>query len=71
MTRDTTAEMADVQEQSYRAMGEGRRLEVAFALSDFAHALAVAGFKVRCGAVSDEEARVQLASALYGVEPGT
>ena len=67
--RDTTAEAAELQLQAYREMGPGGRLRIAFSLSDFTHALAVAGIRRRHPELSEEEARRKLAEMLYLPKP--
>ena len=66
VSRDTTPDAALLHEQSYRQLGMAGRLRIALELSDFTHALAVAGIKRRFPGCSDEEARRHLAEALYG-----
>ncbi len=65
---DTTPEAATLHEESYRQIGMAGRLRIAMELSDFTHALAVAGIKLRTPGCSDEEARHRLAELLYGSE---
>ena len=63
---DTTPDAAMLHEESYREIGMAGRLRIAMELSDFTHALAVAGIKQRSPGCSDEEARRRLAEVLYG-----
>jgi hypothetical protein len=67
IARDTTPDAASLLEESYRAAGMAGRLRIALELSDFTHALAVAGIKLRDPNCTDETARRRLAEALYGV----
>jgi hypothetical protein len=64
--RDTTPEAAALHAQAYRELGPAGRFKIALELSDFTHALAVAGIKLRHPELSDEEARRKLAERLYG-----
>ena len=66
--RDTTAVAASLHEDAYRELGLGGRLRIAFELSDFAHALAVAGIRSRHPEYTEEEAQRKLAEILYGAE---
>jgi hypothetical protein len=66
VSRDTTPDAALLHEESYRQLGMAGRLRIALELSDFTHALAVAGIKRRSPGCSDEEARRRLAEILYG-----
>jgi hypothetical protein len=63
---DTTRDAALLHEQSYREIGMAGRLRIAMELSDFTHALAVAGIKGRTPSCSEDEARRRLAEVLYG-----
>ena len=63
---DTTPDAALLHERSYREIGMAGRLRIALELSDFTHALAVAGIKRRTPNCSEEDARRRLAEALYG-----
>ncbi|HYC88942.1 MAG TPA: hypothetical protein VEO54_07005 [Thermoanaerobaculia bacterium] len=63
---DTTPDAALLHEQSYRELGMAGRLRIAMELSDFTHALAVAGIRRRTPNCSEEEARHRLAEVLYG-----
>jgi hypothetical protein len=63
---DTTVEMAALHEESYRQLGLAGRFRIAVELSDFTHALAVAGMRRRDPELSDEDARRRLAEVLYG-----
>ena len=65
-SRDTTADAASLHEESYRQLGMAGRLKIAIELSDFTHALAVAGIRRRHPEWSDEDARRHLAEMLYG-----
>jgi hypothetical protein len=64
---DTTPDAALLHEESYRQLGMAGRLRIALELSDFTHALAVAGIKRRTPNCSDEDATLRLAEVLYGV----
>jgi hypothetical protein len=66
---DTTPEAAALQLQAYREMGPGGRLRIALELSDFTHALAVAGIRRRHPELSEEQARRKLAELLYQPSP--
>ena len=46
-------------------MGPGGRFRIALALSDFTHALAVAGIRMRHPEYTDEDAQRMLAEILY------
>ena len=70
-SRDTTAVAASLHEESYRQLGMAGRMRIALELSDFTHALALAGVKRRIPAGSDEEARRRLAELLYGPAAST
>jgi hypothetical protein len=63
---DTTPEAAALQEQAYRELGPSGRLKIALELSDFTHALAVAGIRLRHPEYDEETARRKLAEMLYG-----
>ena len=63
---DTSAAAAALQEAAYRELGLAGRFRIAVELSDFTHALAVAGIRSRCPELSEEEARRRLAEQLYG-----
>lgn len=65
---DTTAAAAALHEDAYRELGPGGRLRIALELSDFTHALAVAGIRSRHPEYTDEEARRKLAEILYTAE---
>ncbi len=65
---DTTAAAAALHEVAYRELGPGGRLRIALELSDFTHALAVAGIRSRHPEYTDEEARRKLAEILYTAE---
>lgn len=62
---DTSADAAEAQERAYRELGMGGRLRIALELSDLTHALAVAGIRRRRPVCTDDDARRQLAAALY------
>ena len=62
---DTSVAVAALHEDSYRQLGLAGRFKIALELSDFTHALAVAGLKCRCPELSDEDARRRLAEVLY------
>lgn len=66
--RDTTPEAALLHEESLRQLGSAGRLRIALELSDFTHAMAVAGIRRRHPEYSEEQARHKLAEILYGVE---
>ena len=63
---DTTPDAASLHEESYRQLGMWGRLKLAMDLSDFTHALAVAGIRLRHPEYSEEDARRHLAEVLYG-----
>jgi hypothetical protein len=63
---DTTPDAAALHEQSYRELGLAGRFRIALDLSDFTHALAVAGIRQRHPELTDENARRRLAEVLYG-----
>lgn len=65
---DTSAEAAQLHEESYRQLGLAGRLRIALELSDLTHAMAVAGIRRRHPELSDEDARRKLAEMLYGPE---
>ena len=67
VSSDTTAAAA-LHEDAYRELGLGGRLRIALKLSDFTHALAVAGIRSRHPEYTDEEARRKLAEILYTAE---
>lgn len=62
---DTTPDAAALLEQAYRELGLEGRFRIAVALSDFTHALAVAGIRQRHPKLTDEDARRKLAEVLY------
>jgi hypothetical protein len=64
--RDTTPEAALLHEESLRQLGPAGRLKIALELSDFTHAMAVAGIRRRHPEYSEEQARHELAEMLYG-----
>lgn len=66
VSRDTSSDAAELQEQAYRKLGLAGRLRVALELSDMTHSFAIAGIKLRNAACTDQEARRILANALYG-----
>jgi hypothetical protein len=65
---DTSAAAAAIHEDAYRELGPAGRLRIALELSDFTHALAVAGIRSRHPEYTDEEARRRLAEILYAAE---
>lgn len=67
---DTNTDAHAPQREIYRAMGGAARLQIAFALSDTARTLALAGIRGRHPAYSDVQvqqawARMMLGDALY------
>jgi hypothetical protein len=62
---DTTADAAELHEKAYRELGAAGRLKIALELSDLTHAFATAGIRRRHPALSEEDARRQLAELLY------
>lgn len=65
---DTSPEAAALQLQAYRELGPAGRLRIALELSDFTHALAVAGIRRRHPELSEPDARRKLAEMLYGTK---
>jgi hypothetical protein len=63
---DTSEKAAAVQEESLRRLGPAGRLKVALELSDFTHALAISGIRMRKPGCNEEQARHELALMLYG-----
>jgi hypothetical protein len=63
---DTSADAAALHAESLRALGPAGRLKIALELSDLTHAFAVAGIQQRHPEYSDEDARRELATVLYG-----
>jgi len=68
-SRDTSPEAAALQLEAYRRMGPAGRLKLAFELSDFTHAMALAGIRARHPGLSEAEAYAKLAELLY--RPGS
>lgn len=66
---DTSPAAAQLQEEAYRQLGLAGRLRIALELSDFTHAMAIAGIRRRHPECSDEDARRKLAELLYRSEP--
>jgi hypothetical protein len=62
---DTSEAAAALQDEAYRRIGETGRFRVALELSDFTHALALAGIRSRHPELSEAEARQMLAAQLY------
>jgi Rv0078B-related antitoxin len=62
---DTSTAAASFHEESYRQLGPAGRFKIAVELSDFTHALAVAGIRRRNPQLNDEEAQRRLAEVLY------
>jgi hypothetical protein len=65
---DTSPEAAALQLQAYRELGPAGRLRIVLDLSDFTHALAVAGIRRRYPELSEVDARRKLAEMLYGTK---
>lgn len=68
---DTTPEAAALHEESLRKLGNAGRLRIALELSDFTHAMAVAGIRRNHPEYSEEDARRKLAEMLYGPLPSS
>lgn len=65
--RDTTPDAARIQDEAYRQMGGVGRLRIAFELSNFAHALAETGIRLRHPELTAEQVTEALARQLYPV----
>ena len=62
---DTTPAAAAIHEEAQRQLGPAGRLRSALELSDLTHAFAVAGIRQRNPALSEDDAREELARLLY------
>jgi len=62
---DTTSEIATLHDQAYRELGPAGRFRIALELSDFTHALALAGVRRRNPQMTTEQSRRHLAEILY------
>jgi hypothetical protein len=65
-SRDTSREAREVQQALLRAMGPGRRLELAFEMCENARELAVAGIRSRDRTLTQAEARRILLRRILG-----
>lgn len=65
---DTSPEAAALIEQAYREIGIEGRLRIALELSDFVHAMALAGIRERHPEYTEDQVRRELVAILYGTE---
>jgi len=67
-SRDTSAEARRVQQERIRRMSPSRRVELAFALSEQAREISIAGIRSRDPSLTYEAARRILLRQLLGAE---
>ena len=65
-SRDTSIEASDVQRAVHRRLGPSARVELAFAMSEKAREISIAGMMSRDDALSYDEARNRLLARLFG-----